>query len=115
MKNLRILVVLATSVATASAQTPASRGGSGSAAQRASTSNADAPPAKAATVTSNYKPGNGQRAGGKINTAPATGATRASRSSSSSTAKAARQGSATGSGKSEMMSKNSHATLGAKK
>ena len=113
MKNLLFLVTLAASAVTASAQTPASRGGSGSAAQRASTSNADTPPAKATVVTPNYKPGNGQRAGGKINTAPATGATRASRSSS--TAKAARQGSATGSGNIETMSKNSHATPGAKK
>ena len=113
MKNLLSLAIVAFSITTAAAQTPASKSGSGSAAQRASTSNADTPPAKATAVTPNYSPGNGQRTGGKVNTAPATGATRASRSSS--TAKAAKQGAATGSGNIESMSKNSRAKPGMKK
>jgi len=113
MKTLLILAALATGVATASAQTPRSTAGSGAAATRASSNNADSPAPTSIAVKPNYSPGNGQRTGGKINTAPATGATRASRSSS--TAKAAHQGSATGSGNIESMSKNSHATPGPKK
>ena len=113
MKKLLLLAALAAGAATASAQTPASKSGSGSAAQRASTSNADTPSPNATTTAPNYSPGNGQRTGGKINTAPATGANRASRSSS--TAKAANQGKATGSGNIEMMHKNTTAKPGAKK
>ncbi len=106
MKKLLILAVFATSIATASAQTPRSKSGSHSATQRASTSNADSPSNSAITPAPNYSPGNGQRTNGqKVNTAPATGATRASRSSS--TTPAARQGKATGSGNIEMSSKNS--------
>lgn len=106
MKKFLILAALVAGIATsASAQTPNSRGGSTSATQRASTSNGDSPSNSAITPAPNYSPGNGQRTGKKINTAPATGATRASRSSS--TTKAARQGSATGSGNIEMSSKNS--------
>ena len=113
MKSLFILAVLAFGASTASAQTPASRSGSGSAAQRASTSNADTPAPTATTTAPNYAPGKGARTGQKINTAPATGANRASRSSS--TAKAANQGKATGSGNIEMMHQNSAAKPGAKK
>ena len=113
MKNLLVLAVLAFGGATAAAQTPASKGGSGSAAQRASTSNADTPSPSATTTAPNYAPGNGQKTGGKINTAPATGANRASRSSS--TTKAARQGKAMGSGNIESMHKNSAAKPGARK
>ena len=113
MKKLLFLVALAATVSTASAQTPRSTGGSGSAATRAASSNADSPSNSALTPAPNYSPANGQRTGKKINTAPATGATRASRSSS--TAKAAHQGKPTGSGNIESMSKNSHATPGAKK
>ena len=113
MKSLLIAAALLVGTAMASAQTPASKAGSGSAAQRASTSNADTPSPTATTVAPNYAPNKDQRNGHKINTAPATGATRASRSSS--TAKAAHQGSATGSGNIESMSKNSHATPGPKK
>ena len=113
MKTLIFAAVLACATFTASAQTPASKGGSGSAAQRASTSNADTPSPAATTTAPNYSPGNGQKTGRKVNTAPATGANRASRSSS--TAKAARQGKATGSGNIEMMHQNSTAKPGAKK
>ena len=113
MKTLFLAAMVACTTFTASAQTPASKGGSGSAAQRASTGNADTPSGTATTTAPNYSPGNGQKAGGKINTAPATGANRASRSSS--TAKAARQGKATGSGNIEMMHQNSTAKPGAKK
>lgn len=115
MKTLLILTALAASITSASAQgTSPSRAKSPSAASRASTSNSDTPAPSAVTVTPNYSPGNGQRVGNKkINTAPATGATRASRSSS--TLKAAKQGSATGSGNIETMSKNSNAKPGPKK
>ena len=81
MKNLLLLAVLATSIATAAAQTPRSTGKSGSAATRASSTNADSPAPTAISVTPNYSTSN-QRTGKKTNTAPATGATRASRSSS---------------------------------
>ena len=114
MKSFLILAALvATVTSAATAQTPRSTGGSGSAATRAGSSNGDSPSNSATTVAPNYSPGNGQRTGGKINTAPATGATRASRSSS--TTKAARQGKATGSGNIETMSKNSNARPGPKK
>ena len=76
MKTLISAAVLACATFTASAQTPASKGGSGSAAQRASTSNADTPSPAATTTAPNYSPGNGQKTGRKVNTAPATGAIR---------------------------------------
>ena len=113
MKSLLIAAALLVGAAMASAQTPASKAGSGSAAQRASTSNADTPSPTATTVAPNYTPNKDQRGGKKINTAPATGANRASRSSS--TTKAAHQGKATGSGNIESMQKNSAAKPGAKK
>lgn len=113
LKNLLLLAALAAGISTASAQMPRSTSGSGSAATRAASSNAGSHSNSAITPAPNYSPANGQRTGEKINTAPATGATRASRSSS--TVKAARQGKATGSGNIESMSKNSAAKPGAKK
>ena len=106
MKKLLILAALAAGITTASAQ-------SGGAAARAGATTKKSGARVAMTVAPNTTPGNGERMGGKINTAPATGATRASRSSS--TAKAARQGKATGSGNIEAMSKNSNARPGPKK
>ena len=113
LKKLLLLAALAAGISTASAQTPRSTGGSSSATTRAASSNAGSPANSAITPAPNYSLGSGQRTGKKINTAPATGATRASRSSS--TAKAARQGKATGSGNIESMSKNSNARPGAKR
>lgn len=113
MKTFFFAAALLAGAATASAQTPNSKAGSGSAAQRASTSNADTPSPTAITTAPNYAPSKGQRGNKKINTAPATGPNRASRSSS--TTKAARQGKATGSGNIESMQKNSSAKPGAKK
>ncbi|MDB5234350.1 MAG: hypothetical protein JWR44_1343 [Hymenobacter sp.] len=106
MKKLLILAALATSIATASAQTPRSRGGSPAAAERAATTTRDSPSNSAINTPPTASPGNGQRTGRKINTAPATGPTRASRSSS--TMKSARQGGATGSGNIESISKSAN-------
>ena len=106
MKKLLLLAALAAGITTASAQ-------SGGAAARAGATTKKSGARVAMTAAPNTTPGNGERMGGKINTAPATGATRASRSSS--TAKAARQGKATGSGNIEAMSKNSNARPGPKK
>lgn len=113
MKKLLLMALFSASVATASAQTPGSRTGSHAAAERAGSHTSASPSPSAITVVPNTSAGNGQRTGQKINTAPATGATRASRSSS--TTKAARQGRATGSGNIEMSSKNSTTKPGVKK
>jgi hypothetical protein len=104
MKKLLILAALATGIASASAQTPNSRSGSTSAAQRASTDNRDSPSNSAITPKPNYSTGNGQRTGKKTDTTPATGPTRASRSSSKP--KTAGQSRPTGSGNIESVSKN---------
>lgn len=107
MKKLLILAALAAGISTASAQTPRSREGSNSAAQRASTTNRDSPPSSPTTITPNYSPGNGQRAGKKADTTPATGPTRASRSSSGT--KTPGQSKPTGSSNIESMSKSEKA------
>ncbi|HEX8327090.1 MAG TPA: hypothetical protein VF629_06095 [Hymenobacter sp.] len=107
MKKLLIIAALAAGIGTATAQTPRSREGSTSAAQRASTTNSDSPPSSPITVRPNYSPGNGQRVGAKTNTTPATGPTRASRSSSG--LKTPGQRKPTGSSNIESMSKTEKA------
>jgi hypothetical protein len=113
MKTFLILAALAAGITTASAQTPGSRQGSASAADRAGSRTAATPAASAVVSAPNVSAGNGQRSGKKINTAPATGPTRASRSSS--TANSANQGVGTGSGNIESLSKTPKDKPGVKK
>ncbi len=101
MKKLLLLAVLATGVATASAQAP------GSAQGKSGPTNHKPVTGDPVTAPPNGPVASRPRPGQKINTAPATGANRASRSSS--TAKAARQGRATGSDNMQSMPKNSAA------
>ena len=108
MKKLFLLAVLAVGVAaTASAQAP------GSAQGKSGPTNHKPVTGDPVTATPNYPVSTGPKPGQKVNTAPATGATRASRSSS--TAKASRQGSPTASNNMQSMPKNSAVKPGNKK
>ena len=110
MKTFLILAALAAGVATASAQP-----GSSSAAKRAGSHNSKSSAPTSISVAPNYSTKDAGKDSGpqKVNTAPATGATRASRSSSGP--KTAGQRKPTGSGNIESMSKNNSSPANPKK
>ena len=105
---LLLAVVLASGVATASAQAPGSAAGG-----RSGPTNHKPVTGDPVTAAPNYPVSTGPKPGQKVDTTPATGPTRASRSSS--TAKAARQGSPTAGNNMQSMPKNSAVKPGQKK